>query len=291
MLDSNSCNSDSESNYKREIVVLNSTNVQVKSTNTKGSGANIVVVEDDKEIRTYLKDLLSQFFVVIEAANGIAGFEAVVEHIPDLIISDVMMPEMDGFELCEKVKSNLETGHIPILLLTAKGLPEDELFGTKKGADLYISKPFHPDLLLEKVRMLISSRKTLSKKYSKQIHLAAKNIEISNQDAVLIEQAINLIEENISDPNLNSEYIAKKMALSLSTLNRRLKKITNKTSHEFIISVKIELAARYLTESSDTISEIAYKVGYNEVKTFRRNFKDTFKMSPTEYKNEHSEAY
>ncbi len=266
-------------------LILENTSVHTKSLNSKGKGATIVVVEDDAEIRVYLRELLSQYYVVIEAANGHAAFEAMIEYAPSLLISDVMMPGMDGFELCEKVKSNPKIRHIPVLLLTAKGLPEDELFGTKKGADAYMTKPFYPDLLLEKVRMLISSRKLLSQTFSKQIHLAAENIEISSKDAALIEKAIKQIEENIDNINLDANFIADKLALSASTFYRRIKKITNQTPHEFIIAIKMKIAARYLKESGDTVSEIAYKVGYNEIKTFRRNFKEIYNMSPSEYRN------
>ncbi|WP_430812553.1 MULTISPECIES: hybrid sensor histidine kinase/response regulator transcription factor [unclassified Carboxylicivirga] len=267
-----------------EVGMLDVKPRQVKSLNTKGKGAKILIVDDNKEIRHYLSDFLSSYYEIIEAVNGESAFEAMLEDMPALLISDVMMPGMDGFELCEKVKTNPKLSHIPVLLLTAKGLPEDELLGTKKGADAYITKPFLPELFLEKVKMLLSSRKQMSQKYSKQIHLEAENVQISNKDAMLIESAIKMIEQNIDNINLDAKLIADQLAISLSTFYRRLKKITNQSPHEFIIAIKMKVAARYLSESSDTISEIAMKLGYNEVKTFRKNFKDTFNMSPSEYR-------
>ncbi|MGV8827793.1 MAG: two-component regulator propeller domain-containing protein [Breznakibacter sp.] len=261
----------------------------VRSINSKGRGSRIVVVEDHDEVRNYLMDLLGSCYEVHAFNDGLAGYDAIVEHKPALVISDVMMPGMDGFELCAKVKSNDTLVHIPVLLLTAKGLPEDELFGTKSGADAYITKPFNPDLLLEKVRQLISVREQLSHKYAQQIKLEGSDIEVDDSDADFLKQAIKLIDQHIADPGFDSDKLAVALAMSSSTFYRRIKKITGQTPRDFMVGIKMKRAAQYLAQTNYTVFEIIEKLGYQETKTFRRNFREVFDLSPSEYRSQYQQ--
>ncbi|TLX70747.1 response regulator [Labilibacter sediminis] len=260
--------------------------VKTKSVNTKGRGSRIVIIEDNDELRNYLSELLSRQYSVATEKDGVLGYETIINEKPDLVISDVMMPNMDGYELCEKVKTNLSTEHIPVLLLTAKNMTEDELIGLKKGADLYITKPFNPEVLQEQVRMLISSRKKLKEKFAKNVKLEASKLNITNQEGEIITKVINIIEGNLDNPSLDADTLAHQLSMSGSTFYRRIKKLTKLSPHEFIISIKMKAAARFLTESGNTVTEIAGKLGYNDVNTFRRNFGDYYGTTPSKYRKE-----
>ncbi|MCG8579549.1 MAG: response regulator, partial [Bacteroidales bacterium] len=255
-----------------------------RSVNTGTKGARVMLVEDNEEVRSYLSDLLAEEFEILEAADGIEAFDLVIEHKPQIVISDVMMPRMDGFELCQKIKSNDTVAHIPVVLLTAKGAPQDQLFGARKGADLYLTKPFEPELLIEKVKQLIASRDFLSEKYSKKVKLEPTDAVIQSDEAVLLEKAIKIVEKNISDPHFDSDILAKELAMSTSTFYRRIKKITDKTPGEFIKTIKLKRAAQLLRETNLTVSEIIEDVGYQDIKNFRKNFKQLYGQTPTDYR-------
>ncbi len=257
------------------------------SVNTKHKNAKIVVVEDNEEVRGYLSQLLSNDYLVETADNGVSGFQKILNTKPDLVIADVMMPEMDGFELCQKIKTHDLLMHIPVLLLTAKGSPNDKLFGTKKGADDYLTKPFDPTMLQEKIKFLISSRKKLRDKFSQKVKLEPTQLEISNEDAKFLQKAVDLVEKSIDKLDFDATILAGKMAMSPSTFYRRIKKLTSQTPGEFIKRIKIKRAAQLLEDSNFTVSEIAEMVGYQEPKSFRRNFKEVYDTTPTEFRKSH----
>lgn len=261
----------------------------VRSINGQGKGAKVVVVEDNDEVRNYLLKLLGCHYEVYGFSEGFAGFDAIVEFKPALVISDVMMPGMDGFELCAKIKSNEMLMHIPVLLLTAKGLPEDELFGVKTGADAYLTKPFSPNLLLERIRQLISMREKLSHKYAQQIKLEGSAIEVEDSDAYFLQQAIKLVDQHIADLGFDTDKLAMALAMSNSTFYRRIKKITGQTPRDFFVGIKMKRAAQYLAQTNYTVYEIIEKLGYQETKTFRRNFKEVFDLSPSEYRSQYQD--
>ncbi|MDT8432720.1 MAG: two-component regulator propeller domain-containing protein [Bacteroidales bacterium] len=251
--------------------------------------ARVLVVEDKEEVREYLAELLEEHFEVIKADNGSSGYELVVTELPDLVLSDVMMPETDGYELCERIRKNERTAHIPVLLLTAKGTRDDQLMGTRRGADGYISKPFDPVLLLEKVKQLIAARHRVAEKYMKKISLEPLRTEISSEDEKLIRSALIIIEKKISDPELDAESLAREMGMSSSTLYRRMKKLVKQSPGEFIKSTRIKMAARYLKETHLTVSEIVEKVGYTDTRNFRESFREKFGVSPSEYRSVNEE--
>lgn len=247
--------------------------------------ARILIVEDNPDVNQYLANLLEPFYMVESALNGKEGFEKAIEFIPDLIISDVMMPEMDGFEMCKKVKENNLTATIPVILLTAKSADQYKLMGIHTGADDYISKPFDPDYLIEKVHKLLVSQAKLKKQYSKSIRLEPSDIEIEASDEVFLKKCISTIEKNLQNENLSTDFLASELNLSNSSLYRKLKMLTNLSSAEFIRSIRIKRAAKLLQDKNKTVSEVAYEVGFNDLKNFRQVFQKQFKCTPSEYRN------
>ncbi len=248
---------------------------------------SILVVEDNGEIRNYIENLLSNYYDVAVVEDGLAGWEYAQQKLPDLIVSDVMMPNMDGFELCEKIKSTERTNHIPIVLLTAKTADQFRLFGVKAGADSYISKPFNPDYLIEKIGQILSQRKTWQTKFSKKIKLGPKEIEITPQDEKIIKKAIQIIEKHIDDPEFDANSFASEMNMSLSTLNRRLKTISEQSPAKFIRSIRLKRAAQLLADPEKTISEVAIETGFGQVRNFRSSFQSEFGSTPSEYRKQH----
>ncbi|MDX8340702.1 two-component regulator propeller domain-containing protein [Draconibacterium sp. IB214405] len=249
--------------------------------------AKVLIVEDNEEVRNYLNDFLEDYFNVIVAKDGLEGYKSAIEHKPELVISDVMMPRMDGFELCQKIKSNAQISHIPIILLTAKAEQKDEMLGTTKGADAYLTKPFDAGMLLVKINMLIDSRRKLSDKYADKVVLAPEDKELEKDDAKFLKKIMAILEENIGNIDFTKELLADKMAMSDTTLFRRCKKLVNLSPSAFIKSIRLKRAAQLLRDSDLTVTEIMDAVAYVEIKTFRRNFIKEFKMSPSDYRKQH----
>ncbi|TLX71366.1 response regulator [Labilibacter sediminis] len=258
--------------------------VRTKTVNIGTKGATVVVVEDNAEVRSYVTELLSEQYHVLEAEDGMQGLDLVIEHKPQAVISDVMMPKMDGFELCQKIKENDLISHIPVILLTAKGTMHDQLFATKKGADVYLTKPFSPELLLEKVNMVIASRKLLTDKFSQIVKLEAKDTNITAFEGNFLKETIAVIEKHMGDFNFDPDQLASELAMSPSTFYRKIKKLTDKTPGRFIKSIRLKRAAQLLEETELSVSEIIENVGYLDAKNFRANFKDTYQMTPLEYR-------
>ena len=245
----------------------------------------ILIIEDHPEVNQYLVALLENYYRVESAFNGKEGYAKAVELIPDLIISDVMMPEMDGFELCKKIKENTLTSTVPVILLTAKSADQYKLMGIQTGADDYISKPFNPDYLIEKVQNMLLSQTKLKKQYSRSIRLDPSDIEIEASDEVFLKKCISIIEKNLQSEGFSAETLAKILNLSSSSLYRKLKSLTKLSSAEFIRSIRIKRAAQLLQDKNKTISEVAYEAGFNDLKNFRQVFHKHFNCSPTEFRN------
>lgn len=244
----------------------------------------ILIIEDNPDVNQYLVTLLESYYRVESALNGKDGFAKAVELVPDLIISDVMMPGMDGFELCKRVKANISIATVPVILLTAKGADQYKLMGIQTGADDYISKPFDPNYLIEKVQKLLLSQSKLKKQYSRSIRLDPSNIEIEPSDEVFLKKCISIIEKNLQKDGFSAESLATILNLSTSSLYRKLKSLTNLSSAEFIRSIRIKRAAQLLQDKNRTVSEIAYEVGFNDIKNFREVFHKHFNCSPTEFR-------
>jgi len=241
----------------------------------------MLTVEDDEDIRIFLKSIFRDLYTVEAAANGEQGIKKAIKLIPDVIISDVMMPKTDGIELCNTLKNDERTSHIPIILLTAKSGNDNEIMGLKTGADDYVVKPFNSEKLKIKVENLIKLRLQLQQKYSTSLEL--KDIAVTSVDHLFLNKLKDVLNENITDSKFNSELFSKKMLMSRMQLHRKLKALTGFSTTELIRKERLKLAQKLLLKSELSISEIAYQVGFNTPSYFIKCFKETFNSTPSEY--------
>ncbi len=252
-------------------------------------GANgsplILLVEDNDDFRSFLSDSLRGHFRICEAANGLEAWKMIPELQPDLIISDVMMPEMDGCELCRLVKNDIRTSHIPLILLTARTAEEQKVEGLSEGADDYITKPFNFEILMLRIRKLIEQGEKKREQFNKQIEPNPSEITITSLDEKLIAKAIKYVEDNIGRSELSVEEMSRELGMSRVHLYKKLLTITGKSPIEFIRVIRLKRAAQLLRESQMNVSEIAYEVGFNNPKYFSKYFKEEFGKLPSEYKN------
>ncbi len=244
----------------------------------------ILIVEDHNDLRKFIKDNLSNDFNIIEASNGKDGLESAIDKIPDLIISDIMMPEMDGYTFCKKIKSNEKTNHIPVILLTAKASTENKLEGLELGADDYLIKPFNPDELRLRVRNLIKTREELRKKFTSEMILKPAEVIVPSSQVQFIERLKSIIEANMENESFGVDQLSDEAGMSRSQLHRKLKAITNQSTTEFIRNFRLQRAAQLILQDVGTMAEIAYKVGFNSQAYFNKSFQEFFGCSPTEYK-------
>ncbi len=245
----------------------------------------ILVVEDNKDMQAFICEQIDSSYKTMCAENGKTGFEKAAEYIPDLIISDVMMPEMDGFELCEKLKTDERTSHIPIILLTAKAAEESKVKGLKTGADDYLIKPFNAEELNVRITNLITQRRQLRKRFSKEIKLQPKDIAITSADEQFLKRAIEIVNHNIGNAEFQISDFTAEIGLSRMQLHRKLKSLTDQSTTEFIRTLRLKRAAKLLESHSGNISEIAYEVGFNNPAYFSECFKKQFGVLPSEYSN------
>lgn len=251
----------------------------------KGSKQIVLVVEDNDDIRTYIKDALSDYYKVIATDDGAKGLDLALNHTPDLIISDIMMPVMDGIELCKRLKKDIRTSHIPVILLTAKDSINDRTEGYSIGADSYIVKPFNSSLLHSRITNLLESRKKTALLVNE--NTMKKNTvlteSISQLDQEFIDKATSIIEQDIDSEKIDVAFIADKMNMSHSTLYRKIKALTGMSANEYIRKIRIKNAERLLLTGKYTISEVSFMVGINSPTYFRQCFKDEFGLPPSEY--------
>lgn len=243
----------------------------------------LLLVEDHEDFRSYLRDNLKNSYAVIEAANGKAGLAKALDIIPDLIVSDVMMPEMNGVELCRRLKTESATSHIPVILLTARNADEQKIEGFQSGADDYITKPFNFDVLLHRIRNLIERRLLFQKHFNKHFDVKASEVQITSLDEKFIQNAIRVVEENLGNRDFSVEQMSRLMAVSRVLLYKKILSLTGKTPTDFIRTIRLQRAAQLLEKSQYTISEIAYEVGFNDPKIFSRHFKEQYQMLPSAY--------
>ncbi|HYH56912.1 MAG TPA: response regulator, partial [Anseongella sp.] len=253
-----------------------------------GKKPQVLLVEDNEDFRFYLKDSLAENFVILEAGSGREGWETASAHIPDIIVSDIMMPDMNGMELCRKIKTDRRTSHIPVILLTALAAEEQQLEGLETGADDYITKPFSLDLLLLRIKNLIAQRELVRQSFQKYMEIRPSEASITPLDESLIKKATALVEENMANPDFSVEELSRKLNMSRVALYKKLLSLTGKTPIEFIRILRLKRAAQLLDKSQLTISEIAYQVGFNNPKYFTQYFKREFKIPPSRYLAEKS---
>ncbi len=245
---------------------------------------SILLVEDNRDVRSFIKDIFEGKHNVFEAENGQEGINIAQSKPIDLIISDVMMPKMDGLEFCHAIKSDLTTSHIPVILLTARTSTKTQKKGYNIGADVYITKPFDADLLKLQVQNLLSSRKHLIDKFRKDILLEPTELKLKTPDEIFLKKVMDIVEENLSEPSFMASKLMGKMSMSQSVLYRKLKVLTGQSITEFIRTIRLKRASQLLVETDLNVTNIAYEVGFNDLKYFRGCFKKVFEISPSQYR-------
>ncbi len=251
---------------------------------TTDSRPLILIVDDNDDFRSFMKSTLESEYNIHEAADGLAAWEMIPELQPDFIISDVMMPVMDGIELTRRVKNDVRTSHIPLILLTARTAEEHKIEGLETGADDYLTKPFNIEILSLRIRKLLELRSSKQEKFRSQIDPVPSEITITSLDEKLISKAIKYVEENMSRSELSVEELSRELGMSRVHLYKKLTAITGRSPVEFIRTIRLKRAAQFLRQSQMNVSEIAYEVGFNNPKYFSRYFKEEFGMLPSEYK-------
>ena len=243
----------------------------------------ILLVDDDEEILDFLERILSIKYSVLKAPGGAEALNILASEAVQLVISDVMMPEMDGFELCKRIKSDVEHSHIPVILLTAKNTIQSKIEGLEIGADAYIEKPFSKEHLLAQIASLLSNRNMIRDFFASSPLVHIKSMAHSKADERFLETLNETICRNMEDTDLDVEKLARTMNMSRITLYRKIKAIANLTPVELINVTRLKKAARLLAEGDNKIYEISYMAGFSSQSNFSRNFLKQFKMTPTEY--------
>jgi signal transduction histidine kinase/DNA-binding response OmpR family regulator/ligand-binding sensor domain-containing protein len=242
----------------------------------------ILIVEDEPELRDFLKEIFEDDFEVIEARNGRLGYEMSVDYQPDLIITDVMMPEMDGLELCSLLNDNLATNHIPVIMLTARTAPENKYEGYAKGADAYIEKPFKTEYLKLRVTNLLSARENIREKISRDLIIQPTPIEVRTEEDKMLRKIQEILEENVSNSDFDVESMSQNFYLSRCHFSRKIKQITGLTPKEIIDSYRLKRAGQLLQQNF-RVTEVAYMVGFDHPNSFTRAFRKFYNMTPTEF--------
>ena len=246
----------------------------------------LLVVEDNFDLRTYISRMLSDKYKVTEAESGEKGLQMALDEIPDLILSDIMMPGIDGIELLKQLKQNITTNHIPVILLTAKSAETSRMEGLQAGADDYIVKPFNIELLELKISNLLEERKKLQEKYRRRVVIGDSEIEIENEDEKFLKKALLIVETKMKDPDFSVKVFSQEIGLSRVHLYRKLHALLEESPGDFIKRIRLERAAQLLAKSKKNVSEVCYEVGFKDPVYFAKCFKKAFNKSPSEYQDD-----
>jgi len=244
---------------------------------------SILVVEDNDDLRRYIITNLKGDYKILEASDGQEGLALAIRDIPDLIITDVMMPKMNGEELCKRIKTDTKTSHIPVLMLTAKADQKSKIQGLRLGAEDYISKPFSVEELNVRVNNLITTREKLKEIYQKKIIINPSDIETDNQDERFLQELSGLVEENMSNPALDVEFLTDRLHMSRTQLHRKLKALAGISTTEFIRSIRLKRAAQLLEQNADSPTQIGYQVGFSDHSYFAKCFRKQYGVAPSKY--------
>lgn len=242
----------------------------------------VLVIDDNQDVRDYVKMLLQDKYVVVEAVNGLEGVKQAMKYVPDVVVCDVMMPVMDGIECCKRLKSELQTSHIPVLMLTAYAMDEQRIQGYDSGADSYLTKPFNAKLLLARIRNLIDNRKRL-KSFTEDATAISGKQSLGEVDKGFVEKLKALIEEKMSNLDLSVEDLGAELGLGRVQLYRKTKSLTGYAPNELLRIARLKKAASLLASSEKTVAEITYEVGFSSPSYFTRCYKDYFGESPSEF--------
>ena len=243
----------------------------------------LLIVEDNPEVRNYIVQVFAEQYRLVTAENGLEGLAMARKHLPDLVISDVMMPEMDGITFCGKLKTDLEISHIPVILLTARTASLFKIEGLRIGADDYITKPFHPEELALRVRNTIQSRQEARDKFARVLNFDPKEISITSADEHFLETALQTVEQHIGNYDFNVIQFASELAVSRPLLFTKLKALTGQTPNNFIKTIRLKRAAQLLKTQKLNVSEVAYQVGFKDPKYFRKCFREKFDEVPSAF--------
>ena len=257
----------------------------MKETNLEPHEHSVLIIEDSPDVTVYLQDCLEDQYQVISAPDGKRGVQLALDIIPDLIISDVMMPEMDGFAVCEKLKTHILTNHIPIVLLTARAMSRDRVTGIRHGADAYLTKPFNKEELLVRLDQLLTLRATLQKKYSSTLSgYKREELGLADPKDAFIVKVESIVRDHLDDESFSGDALARELYLSPSQVYRKIKALTNMSTAVYIRHVRLQHAKELLFEPTLSISEVAYRTGFTPV-YFSQAFKDAFGISPSSFRS------
>ncbi|MFO7671770.1 MAG: DNA-binding response regulator, partial [Bacteroidales bacterium] len=243
----------------------------------------LLIVEDNRDVIHYLESILNKEYAIKTATNGQAGLDLAIEIIPDIVISDVMMPMMNGFVLCGKLKTDERTSHIPVILLTAMAADASKLEGLETGADDYLVKPFNDRELKVRIRNLIEQRRRLRESFTHDITISPKEIAVTSADERFLSRAMEVIEKRLSDPDFGVDLFGKEVGMSHSQLYRKIHALTNLSPVELIRTIRLKRAASLLKQKYGNISEVAYKTGFSSPAYFSDCFQKQFGKSPSEF--------
>ena len=265
------------------VETYNNKDSSTKKSLKKTDKPTILIVEDNLDLREFVINSLVDNYNILEAENGKAAYEIAKAQNPALIISDIMMPIMDGLELCTRIKNNLLTSHIPVILLTARSLVENWIEGLESGADDYMPKPFDIDLLKAKIKNLLDSREKLRQHFSGNLSTSSSEITTTKADSDFINKAFEIVEDNYANSEFGVKELVDKMNVSHSLLHKKLKAIVNQSTGDFITTIRLKKAADLLKKSAKNVTEVAYDVGFNDPKYFSQKFKRYFGVLPSKY--------
>ena len=269
--------------------------LSIEESGEEGSGAGkpgspktrirLLLVDDDIELRRFVASELSSDFYIKQCGNGKEALESIFQKAPDIVVSDIMMPVMDGIKLCERIKSNININSIPVILLTGKTEEQDNIEGLKTGADAYITKPFSIDLLKTRILNLVESRRLLRNSYAgNQSHNdKLSKLNVNDLDQKLMDRIMKALDANISNPDLTIEMLAAEIGISRVHLHRKLKELTNQTTSDFIRNTRLAQAAKILSEGKYSIAEVASRVGFDSQSNFSTAFKKLYGVTPREF--------
>jgi len=256
-----------------------------KSGSVKNKTITILIIEDNYELRNYLKNLLSNDYRIVTAKNGKQGLEIALTIIPDLVITDIIMPQMNGFDVCQQLKNNVKSSHIPVIMLTALDKSDKKVGGLNTGADAYITKPFDENILIAQIENLIRTRRKLREIFSVSDSQWAAEMEFLSSDRILIEKATKIVEQNLNNKSFVVDDLASNLGISPSSLYRKLKVLTNQSPTEFIRYIRLKKAVILMNEGISNVDEIGFAVGFNSHSYFTSSFKKQFGNTPSDYLN------
>ncbi len=267
-----------------EITSITTTDIEATEQIDSDKKYTILFAEDNEDLQAFVSEILGWKYDVIKASNGAEGWDMTLENLPDLIVSDVMMTQMDGIQFCKKVKSDIRTSHIPVILLTAKTTTISHLEGLESGADLFLTKPISMEVLELNIKNLLNSRALMQQKYSNHIFGSQVLIDTGrNKEDQFLNLITHFVEENIENREVSVPELCRHVGMSRSVLYKKLRALTDMTINDFVKTIRFKVAARLLAENHLSVQDVAFKVGYDDRKYFSKEFKKHFGKTPSEF--------